>query len=467
MMDAVKIFLKGVDIFFVAYLIGYSTFLFLSVVTGASELYQKRKNERLKSMLHHNFYIPISIIVPAHNEQTTVVDTVCTLMLQEYKLFEIVVVDDGSTDNTAAALIEHFNMQRIDRPVKKVIKCKQEKAIYEAKAGNIQLTLVRKEGGGKADALNMGINISKYPYFICIDADSMLQKNSLFEIAKPILEDDRVVACGGQVAVSNGIRLVNGEAHDYSMPKKLVVASQVLEYERSFLASRIFMNHFNGNLIISGAFGLFKKEMVLLTGGYDTSTMGEDMELVVKLHTFCRANHIDYSMQYVPDAVCWSQVPGTLKDLMKQRRRWHIGLFESLTRYRHAVGKKEYGVMGTVSFIYFWLYELLSPYIEVFGILTILLSFAVNLINVPFMIMFFIIYALFGCILTLVSFFSRIYMQRMHISFLDGLKAILLSGFELVGMRFILMLVRMFALITYKKNKDVWGVLERYKQNRE
>jgi len=242
---------------------------------------------------------------------------------------------------------------------------------------------------------------------------------------------------------------------------------QVLEYERSFLASRIFMNRYNGNLIISGAFGIFKKETVLLAGGYDDSTMGEDMELVVKLHVFCRSNHIDYSIQYAPDAICWSQVPRNLKDLIKQRRRWHIGLFESLTKYKNAVGKKEYGLLGAVSFLYFWIYELLSPYIEVFGILTIILSYVVNLVNEPFMILFFLVYAAFGCILTLISFFSRLYMRKMRISWKDVLKAILLSGFELIGLRFILMIVRMNALIGYRKYKDTWGTLERKKLNRE
>ncbi|WP_148408899.1 glycosyltransferase family 2 protein [Murimonas intestini] len=467
MMDAIKIFLFGVDIFFVVYLIGYSSFLFLSVLWGSNRLYTERMNEKLKNSLHQDFYIPISIIVPAHNEEITVVDTVCTLLKQDYKLYEIVVVDDGSEDHTAKRLIEYFHMYKIDRPVRKRIPCKKELAVYEAKEGGIQLTLVMKENGGKADTLNMGINISRFPYFICIDADSMLQRDSLREIAKPVLEDNRTIACGGQVRVSNGVRLIDGRVQDYSLPKKIIIALQVLEYDRSFMASRIFMDSFNGNLIISGAFGLFEKNTVVLAGGYDNSTMGEDMELVVKLHAFCRLNHLDYRIRYTPDAVCWSQAPGNLPDLMRQRRRWHIGLYESLTKYKAAVGRKEYGIMGTVSFLYFWIYELLSPYIEIFGILTIILSFWANLINIPFMLLFFAVYALFGCTLTLVAFFSRIHTQQLHITVWDGVKAILLSGFELVGLRFILMLVRVNALLGYQKNKNVWGEKERYRHNRE
>ncbi|MBC8530682.1 glycosyltransferase family 2 protein [Gehongia tenuis] len=466
-MEAIKIFLAAVEIFFVLYLLGYSTFLFLSVFQGSSTLYQNRRREQLENSIHHDFYIPVSILVPAHNEEVTIVDTVSTLLEQDYPLFEIVVVDDGSDDGTAARLIEAFDIHPSARPVHRVVPSAREKAVYETDVRGTHITLVVKEQGGKADALNMGINMSAYPYFLCIDADSMLQRDSLRRITQPILEDDRVIACGGQVRVSNSVKIRDGRVADYSLPKNLLIAMQVLEYDRSFLASRIFMDNFNGNLIISGAFGLFRKETVVLAGGYALDTMGEDMELVVKLHAFCRTNHIDYRMRYVPEAVCWSQAPGSLKDLAKQRRRWHIGLFESLWHYRRSVGKKEYGLMGSVSFLYFWLYELLSPYIELFGLLTIVLAFLVNLINVPFMLLFFAVYAIYGCTLTLIAFFSRIHTQQLTLSFKDSVKAVLLSVFELFGMRFVLMLIRTNALIGYRKKRNVWGKLERYKHDQK
>lgn len=464
-MDAIKTLLSIADIFFITYLAGYSTFLLLSVIVGVVDLSEKRKNEKMKSQLYHDLYIPISILVPAHNEEQTIVDTVRSLLEQDYPLFEIIVVNDGSTDQTAALMIDYFQMHEISRPIRRVIPCKQESAIYEAVVQGTSITLVCKENGGKADSLNMGINISSYPYFVCMDADSMLQKNSLYEIIKPVVENDDVIACGGKIAVSNGIRLEHGEVLNYSIPKQPLAAMQVLEYERSFLASRIFLNQFNGNLIISGAFGLFKKETVILAGGYDPTTMGEDMELVLRLHVFCRANRIKYSIEYTPDAICWSQVPSSLPDLIRQRRRWHIGMFESLRRHWYVLGKKEYGLMGTISFLYFWIYELCSPFIEIFGLITIVLSFAVNLLNLPFFIFFLSIYTLFACILTLTSFFTRHYMQKMRISFLDSIKAVILCGFELLGLRFILMFARLNALLFYKKKKNVWGSLKRQKHH--
>ncbi len=209
-------------------------------------------------------------------------------------------VDDGSKDATTQVLLDAFHLKKVMRPINRQIKCRKEQNVYEAVVNGINITLVQKINGGKADALNMGINASRYPYFICMDADSVLQKDSLKYIVRPVLEDDTIVAVGGLVRISNCAVLSEGELVDYHMPWNPIVGMQILEYDRSFMASRILMDKFNGNLIISGAFGLFKKDMVASVGGYDASTMGEDMELVVKLHAFCRINKIPYGIRYIP-----------------------------------------------------------------------------------------------------------------------------------------------------------------------
>lgn len=196
------------------------------------------------------------------------------------------------------------------------------------------------------------------------------------------------IAVGGAVCPSNGVTIKNGRVTKYSMPKNLLASMQVLEYDRSFLASRIFFDQFNGNIIISGAFGLFQKEMVIACGGYDTGTMREDMELVVKLHVFCRNNMIPYRIGYVPDAVCWSQVPEKLGDLVKQRRRWHIGFLQSMWKHRKIFANIKYGVISFGSYLYFLFYELLSPLIEGLGVFSIIMAWYLELLNVPFMVLF-------------------------------------------------------------------------------
>lgn len=460
-----KTFLEWVEVFFVIYLIGYSTFLFIAVVTGSSSLYKKRRQEKLKNTINNDYYIPISIIVPAYNEDVTIVENVRSLLALEYTLYEIIVVDDGSGDSTSQKLIEAFNMQPIRRPIQRKIMCQPEEFVYEATTEKVPLTLIRKKNGGKADSLNMGINACKYPYFICMDADSVLQYDSLSKIVKPVIENENVVAVGGAVRPANSVEINRGRVLNYKLPSNILACMQVLEYDHSFLASRILFDKFNGSMIISGAFGLFKKDTVIAAGGYDHSTMGEDMELVVKLHEYCVTNDTKYSIKYATDAVCWSQVPERLSDLCKQRKRWHLGLFQSMFKHRKMFANPKFGAVSFVSYFYFLIYELLSPFIEIFGILTMVIAFLIDLINVPFMLLFFGIYAVFGSILTLTAFFARVQTIDLKVSPADTLKAVLLCLFEITLLRFIMAWVRATAFIGYKRKKLSWGRIERKKIN--
>lgn len=465
MFDSVKLLLTGVGYFFIAYLIGYSTFLFLSVIVGSLDLYKHHRQERFKSILPSDYYVPISIIVPAYNEEITVVDTVRSLLTLEYRAYEIIVVDDGSKDRTTEVLAKAFDMHLVHRPIRRQVDCQREEYVYETRAQKVPLTLIRKKNGGKADALNMGINAANFPYFICMDADSVLQYDSLRRIVQPVLADGNVVAVGGIVRISNDVDLENGRVKRYRLPRNILAFMQVLEYDRSFLASRILFDRFNGSLIISGAFGLFKKSTVIAVGGYDRKTLGEDMELVVKLHEYCTSNSIPYSIRYASDAICWTQAPERLRDLCKQRRRWHLGLFQSMYKHRTMFSNHRFGAVSFVSYLYFLIYELLSPFIEIFGVCTMALAWWFDLINVPFMVLFFLIYAVFGSILTLTAFFSRIYTADLTVSFGDGVRAACLCLFELVFLRFILAWVRCTAFIGYRKRRLSWGRIERRKIN--
>lgn len=458
-----KKLLEWVNGFFLVYLIGYSTFMFLTVVVGSSELYARYRQARMKNTLADDYFIPISVIVPAYNEEVTVVDTVRSLLALDYHHYEIIVVDDGSSDATAQALIDAFSMKSIQRPIRRLIDCQPEEAIYETENEKVLLSLIRKKNGGKADALNMGINASRYPYFICMDADSVLQHDSLTKIVEPVLKREDVVAVGGVVRPANGVTLEKGRVKSYHMPKNHLAAMQVLEYDRSFLASRILFDKFNGSMIISGAFGLFKKDIVIDAGGYDSSTMGEDMELVVKLHEYCLSNQIPYSIKYATDAVCWSQAPEHFRDLCKQRRRWHIGLFQTLWHHRGMMIRPEYGAISVVSYVYFLIYELMSPFVELLGAFSMALAFTLGLVNLPFMILFLSMYAVYGCVLTMTAFFAQIYTSELKITAHDICKAMLLCLFEVFFLHAALNFVRATAFIGYKKRRLNWGRIERKK----
>lgn len=463
--EIIKLIVHFVEMFFIIYLIGYSTFLFLSLCIGTSILYKDMKIKKLKDKINKNINIPISILVPAHNEEVTVCDTIKSLLDLDYTNYEIIVIDDGSTDRTAKNIIEYFGMNLVSKKIDGILKTSKVKKVYETYDYKVNITLVIKENGGKADALNVGINFSNNPYFICMDADSFLQRDSLLNIVRPVLEDDLTVAVGGMVRVSNNLTFKDGYPITYNLPRNFLVGMQVLEYDRTFLGARIMFDRFNGNLIISGAFGLFQKDMVISCGGYDTNTLGEDMELVVKLHVFCRTNLIPYKIKYASDAICWSQAPSSLKDLTKQRRRWYLGLFQSMKKHHQLFFNYRYGLVSFISYLYFLIYELFSPFIELLGIMFIILSFLTGLINVKYMIFFYLLYALFGTLLSVASFFARIYVNNTKVNFSDFIKVLILCFLEITVLRFYLSMVRMFSFFAYKKRKNNWGTIKRYKMN--
>lgn len=465
MIKGIEMFLDGAAVFFLIYLVIYASYLFLSVATGAFDLYKRDRMMDIKNELKHDYYFPVSILVPAYNEEVTIYDNVKSLLDLDYRLYEIIVVDDGSKDRTSQILADAFHLTQVSRPIRRLVPCQPVEAVYEGEYKEISITLIRKKNGGKGDALNMGINASQYPYFLCIDADSMLQKDSLEKIVQPAMEDDRVVAVGGLIRVAQCLQMEEGNVIGYHLPGNFLSSMQVMEYDRSFLASRILLDHFNGNLIISGAFGLFKKDVVAAAGGYDSKTLGEDMELVMKLHVFCRNNKIPYSIRYEPNAVCWSQAPGSYSDLAKQRRRWHLGLFQSLMKYRSMFLKPRFGLVGSVSFFYYLVYELLSPFIEVFGLFVTALAAITGYLSVPFMVGFYVLYAVYGAVLTMTAFFQRIYTQKLKISRSDTVRAVFMCFLENIFFHFFLAFIRVTAFKGYRKKKLVWGQIKREKHS--
>lgn len=458
-------FLGGAEVVFLIYLILYSTFLLVAVVIGSISLYQSNKKKRFKNAIEKAYHIPISIIVPAYNEEVTVVETVKSLLGLDYMSYEIIVVDDGSKDSTTPTLVEAFGMTKVRRPIKRSVPCNDAEAIYECFDQKVPLVLIRKKNGGKADALNMGINASRFPYFICMDADSVLQADSLIKITQPLLEDDSIIAVGGAVRPCNDVELENCMVKKYRLPKNQIASMQVVEYDRSFLATRILFDKFNGSLIISGAFGLFKKEAIIAVGGYDTKTMGEDMELVVDLHRYCTINKKPYAIRYATDAICWSQAPERLRDLCKQRKRWHLGLFQTLIKHRSMAFDFASGPVSFISYAYFFIYEFLSPFVELFGIFVTLLAVLAKLMDLKMFLMLTLTYSLFGMMLTVASFFARTQATDIKLTFADTLRVFGSCLFEATFMHFVLTYVRATAFFGYKKKRLQWGRIERKKIN--
>lgn len=464
-----ELLIDYLNIFFMYYVFIYAVIFFISTIFAMLELDERKRKERFYTTINledEQNHTPISVLVPAYNEEETVTDCINSLLYLDYPNYEIIVIDDGSTDNTSKVVIDKFNLKKIDRPIRKLVKSNKEEFIYERILENdVKLTLVRKENGGKADALNMGINLSSYPLFTSLDADSILQKDSLKKIVMPFNEDSTTIAAGGNIKVANQVVLDKGEVVKVLPTKKLLVIFQAIEYYRVFLTTRVWFNKFNGNLIISGAFGLFKKSSVVNIGGYDTNTIGEDMELVVKLHSFYRKNKLPYKIQYVYDAICWSQVPEKLKDLKGQRRRWHIGLMSSLFTHKYIFLNPKYGIVGIFSFLYFVVYELFSCLIDILGLGMIILSYFLGYLNLDFLVTFLLIYIFYGIVISVTSIVLENYVFKYKTSPWTMIKLMIFSIFESFGYRQLSSYFRITGFIGYKKRKHQWSKISRKKQN--
>lgn len=268
---------------------------------------------------------PVSIIVPAYNEEVGILDSIHSLLSLKYAETELIVVNDGSTDKTQERVIEYFHMEYIPKAIRTQIETKPILKVFQSTI-HPNLWLIEKENGGKADALNAGINFSSYPYFCSIDGDSILDETSLLRVMKPLINDN-VIAAGGNVRIANGNDIRLGSIYKTKLSSNILVIMQIIEYLRAFLMGRIALSRFNLILIISGAFSAFSKKWVIEVGGYSNNVIGEDMELVVKLHRLIKEKKLKKRIEFIPDPVCWTEAPQSFSVLRKQRRRWHQGLF--------------------------------------------------------------------------------------------------------------------------------------------
>lgn len=309
---------------------------------------------------------PVSVILPAYNEEKSVVSSVRSLLKTRYPDFEIVVVNDGSTDATRQALIDAFGLVKVPEAYRARLRTEPVNGVY-ASASHPRVRMVDKANGGKADAINAGVNCLRYPLFCVMDADSILQPESLSRVVRPFLEDRRVVASGGVVRVLNGCTVKDGLLTDINLPRRWLPSFQLVEYLRAFLFGRVGWSPMNALLIISGAFGVFHKERVITVGGYRADTVGEDMDLVVRLHRKLRVERRDYRIVFVPDPVCWTEVPGDFASMRSQRMRWQHGLAESLWSNLGLMFSRRGGAVGWIAMPFMLLFEFFGPVIEVVG----------------------------------------------------------------------------------------------------
>ncbi|MDR6845946.1 glycosyltransferase [Flavobacterium granuli] len=454
------------DILFVYAVLIFATYIYLAYLSfGQLKKYLKKNSfVNYDVLLSSEFAPQLSLIAPAYNEAVTIEENVKSLLSLNYNNYEVIVVNDGSKDNSMEVLIGKYDLVPFDLAYETKIPTKNVKAIYKSRNNAFKkLLVVDKENGGKADALNVGMNVSSFPYTVCIDVDCVLDKDALLKLAKPFLEltDKRVIATGGVVRIANQCVIEDGRLKDISIPDKMLPRIQVLEYLRAFLLGRMAWERLDGLLLISGAFGAFDKEIVLLAGGYNTKTVGEDMELVVRMRRYMFEHNLPYTVSFIPDPLCWTEAPETFGVFKRQRSRWMRGTIETLWIHRKMFLNPKYKLMGMLSMPYWFLFEFLAPFIEFSGIMVTIIFAFMGMISWKFALLMLLIVYCFAVMLSIFALYTEERTYHKYSKINDFLKLFVGVLVEPFYFHLIVVYAALVGYVEKIKGSHRWGEMTR------
>ncbi|HEX2152868.1 MAG TPA: glycosyltransferase [Acidimicrobiia bacterium] len=455
-------FLSGFSALVWIYFVALQTILLLLAIGSAVALHRDRRQAtfgRVEDMLTSDLAPPVSIVVPAYNESAGILESIRSMSMVSYPRFEIVVANDGSTDDTLEKLISEFEMHPVPYPVRASIPTAQVRQIYKTRLP-IPLTVVDKVNGGRADALNAAINASRYPYILATDADVILDGSALAQAMRLVAEDrKRTVGVGGNIRPLNGCRMIHGHVVEAAVPESLIERYQLLEYVRAFVASRPAWSAINCLPNLSGAFGVYSRDVVVEVGGYTSGHFGEDLDMTMRVHRYLSDTNSDYRLVYSPAAVVWTEVPPTRKILRRQRIRWHRGLMTAVHDFRSSFFNPRHGTVGMLAWPMMVLFEYLAPIIEFLGWFLIPLAMVTGSVSPVTVGAFFVMALLAGSVTSLVA----LLLDERFGHFNDPretLKLLTIVFVENLGIRQITVWWRIRALFGGASTKT-WGDMER------
>jgi cellulose synthase/poly-beta-1,6-N-acetylglucosamine synthase-like glycosyltransferase len=452
------------NVLFVYYLASNLTYLVLLIAAISRNAWHRH---RLVSLRVERFQIspftpPITIIVPAHNEEAFIVDSIRALSGLNYPDLEIVVVNDGSSDSTLTRLKAAFRLRSAWLLYYPEIPTARVRATYKSDIDSRLLVLDKDSAGGKADAINAGLNAASSPYVCVVDADSILEKESLLRIMAGVFSDSHhVVAAGGIVRVLNGCKVTAGELRQVKLPQTSIETMQVVEYLRAFLIGREAWAYFKALPIISGAFGIFRTDLVRQVKGFRPHAIGEDFDLVVRMHRLLQEKKKDYHIAFVPDPTCWTEVPSDLRSLARQRARWHKGLIDTLWPNRDMLFRPRYGRVGCLILPYMWLFEFLAPVIELIGYSTIILAALLGLLSQRFLVLFLIFGYAFATLISIGAVLLEEMTYRRYSDWREVGRLLFFCLFEHFPYRQLTMIWRLQGLWQYLRGDLAWGEIKR------
>lgn len=451
-------------VFYISYIILLTYFISINAIYTILALASQRSNVlRIKQSQYTDFddiiksflTIPVSIITPAYNEERVIVNNVYSCLKLIYPEFEVIIVNDGSNDDTLKILIEEFQLYPVDYFYKVSVKTAQIKTFYRSQNYD-NLLVIDKVNSGKADSLNAGVNAAKYRYICATDADSIFAPDGMIRIMRLVLLDpQKTIAVGGQIRISNGLVVKKGETVKLSLPKKIIPSIQVIEYLRTFIANRLGWTSINALLVISGAFGLWRKDVIFEQGGFDPGTSTEDIEMTFALHHLFRDRDEDYSIVNLPDPVTWTEAPETFGDLFRQRERWQRAMIETFFKYKRMFFNPRFGTVGLLGMPYYFFYEILGPFFEIYGYILILIAIFYKFLNPVEFVLFLAVSIGYSAFISLIGLFLEQY-DYDTFSFSDLPKLIILALLEPFWYRQYIDFARITATFNVLRGKKEW-----------
>jgi len=450
---------QGILVYFLA----LNSFYAVLMILSTPEIWEQTRladDDDFQRIMQSDALPPITLLVPAYNESATVVASVTALLTLEYRNFEVIVVNDGSRDDTLDRLREAFDLFEAPRTYPETVPTRPLRALYRSRA-RTRLLVVDKENGGKADSLNAAINASRFPLVIAVDADTLIEPDAMLRLTRPFLLGRHIAAVGGTVRVANSCTVEHGRITDARVPRRFLPGVQVVEYLRAFLFGRLGWNRLGGNLIISGAFGLFRKDYLLAIGGYRTESVVEDMDVVVRLHRHLLRHRIPYEMPFIPDPVAWTEVPEAGRFLARQRERWHRGLLSAMWQYKGMLFNPRYGRVGLIGVPFYTLGEALAPLVEVLGYVITVVGFAFGIVNLQFALLFVLVAWGYGMLLSIWAVVLEEVSFRRYGRVGDLARLLLFATLENLGYRQRTVWWRLKAFFTVWKQRQMWGEMTR------
>jgi cellulose synthase/poly-beta-1,6-N-acetylglucosamine synthase-like glycosyltransferase len=455
--------LRWADDVALTYFVALNSFYALLLVLSIPELWSHwhlAEDDQLTRVLGTEALPPMSILVPAHNEEVSIVDSVLSFLTLQYPHHEVVLVNDGSSDATMERLTEAYDLYEVPRAFMITLTTKPVRAYYRSRRHS-KLLVIDKENGGKADALNAALNAARFPYVVAVDADTLIEPDALLRLSRPFLLGKSVAAVGGTIRVANSCTITHGRVVEARVDRRLLPAIQAVEYLRAFLFGRLGWNRLGGNLIISGAFGLFKRQYLLAIRGYRTGSVTEDMDLVVRLHRYVRENRLRDIMPFIPDPVAWTEVPTSIRVLARQRERWHRGLLETLWTHRDLLFNPRYGTVGMIAYPFFLFGEALAPAMELLGYLGVLVGLALGIVDPSFAWLFLSVVVLYGLLLSVWAILLEEVSFRRYTRRVDVVRLLINAVAEAFGYRQLTLLFRLQAFWKVARGDRRWGTMQR------